>query len=339
MDGQRFRAVTGKYRQLRIAVFGDFCLDRYLEIDPSKQEVSIETGLAVHNVVRVRGQAGGAGTIVNNLSALGIGRIYPIGFVGQDGEGFELCEALAALPGVRQEGIVRTRLRRTFTYCKPLVVNSGRPPVELNRLDSKNWTATPAGVEDELGARLKGLAGEVDAIIVLDQVDLADTGVVTRRTLPAVADASERHPDLFILADSRRGLHGFPPLVYKMNGTELERLKGEAFEPSIPGVEAAARELAARNGRSVFVTLAERGLVGAEPGGAVDHLPCYPVRGPIDVVGAGDAVSANLTSAAAAGASLREALELANAAASVVIHKLGTTGTATVSELEALLTV
>ena len=43
--------------------FGDYCLDRYLEIDPARQELSLETGRAVHNVVRVRSQAGAAGTI------------------------------------------------------------------------------------------------------------------------------------------------------------------------------------------------------------------------------------------------------------------------------------
>jgi bifunctional ADP-heptose synthase (sugar kinase/adenylyltransferase) len=64
-----------------------------------------------------------------------------------------------------------------------------------------------------------------------------------------------------------------------------------------------------------------------------------PVRGPIDIVGAGDSVTANLAAASVAGASLREALQLANAAASVVIHKLGTTGTASIREIEPLLEV
>jgi bifunctional ADP-heptose synthase (sugar kinase/adenylyltransferase) len=66
-------------------------------------------------------------------------------------------------------------------------------------------------------------------------------------------------------------------------------------------------------------------------------MPAKPVQGEIDVVGAGDAVTANLTCAMAAGASVREALELANAAASVVIHQLGTTGTASVEELRAII--
>ena len=68
----------------------------------------------------------------------------------------------------------------------------------------------------------------------------------------------------------------------------------------------------------------------------MDHVPALPTRGPIDIVGAGDAVSANLTTALAAGATVHEAMELANAAASIVIHKLGTTGTASVAEIAEL---
>jgi bifunctional ADP-heptose synthase (sugar kinase/adenylyltransferase) len=79
--------------------------------------------------------------------------------------------------------------------------------------------------------------------------------------------------------------------------------------------------------------------VGADPSGAVEHVPALPLRGPIDIVGAGDAVTANLAAALAAGATLREAIELACTASSIVIHQLGTTGTATVEQLAELLGV
>ena len=75
MNEARFSEITSRYETLRIVVVGDFCLDRYLEIDPGKQETSIETGLPVHNVVQVRAQPGAAGTILNNLIALGVGEI------------------------------------------------------------------------------------------------------------------------------------------------------------------------------------------------------------------------------------------------------------------------
>ena len=100
VNSTRFHAITENYQKLHVAVVGDFCLDRYLEIDPSKQETSLETGLPVHNAVHVRAQPGGAGTIVNTLAALGVGKIFPVGFCGEDGEGFELQRALRSLPGV-----------------------------------------------------------------------------------------------------------------------------------------------------------------------------------------------------------------------------------------------
>lgn len=339
MNRTRFQEITGRYGQLSIAVLGDFCLDRYLEIDPMRVEVSIETGLPVHNVVRVRAQPGGAGTVLNNLVALGVGRIVPLGFAGDDGEGYELQRALRALPGVSTESFLQTPLRRTFTYCKPLICEPGQPPVELNRLDSKNWTPTPAAVEEHLIAALGKHAASIDALIIMDQVDEAETGVVTRRVLAAVAELAAARPELCILADSRRGVGGYPSVGLKMNRVELGMLLSSPPPSSLQQVREAAAELARRHGRPVFVTLAEEGLLGATPAGEVEHIHALPVRGPIDIVGAGDSVTANLTAALAGGAQLAEALALANAAASVVIHQLGTTGTASVADLARTLEV
>ena len=336
MTPQRCREITAGYGSLRVALLGDFCLDRYLEIDPAKPEISIETGLPVHNVVNVRAQPGGAGTILNNLSALGVGTILPVGFHGVDGEGFELARAVAARPGVDAMHLLETPQRRTFTYCKPLVLEPGRPPRELSRLDTKNWTVTPPDVEDRIIAALQAAARTADAVIVLDQVDIAETGVVTRRVLDAVAGVVASRPELPIIADSRRGLGGFPTVIFKMNAAELAVMSGLPVSSDLAAVREAAAALARRNGRAVFVTLSERGMVGALPSGETEWVPALPIRGPIDVVGAGDSVTANLITALAAGASLREALELASLAASIVLHQVGTTGAATPADLEAL---
>jgi rfaE bifunctional protein kinase chain/domain len=333
MTPERFRAVTSRYAALKVVLAGDVCLDRYLEIDPARAETSIETGLPVYNVVNVRAQPGGAGTILNNLAALGVGTIVPVGFCGDDGEGYELRRGLAALPGVRLDHFVTSPDRRTFTYCKPLVIEPGRPPVELNRLDSKNWTPTPPALEKQLAAGLRAAALEADAVIVLEQVDWAETGVVTRSLHDELFDLADARPALPILADSRRGLHDWPPLSFKMNAAELAALLGRGDTLGFDEVTAAAADLAVDQGRPVFVTLAERGIVGADPSGAIEHVPALPVRGPIDIVGAGDAVTANLAAALAAGATLREAIELACVASSIVIHQLGTTGTASVAQL------
>jgi rfaE bifunctional protein kinase chain/domain len=337
MNPTRFDQITGRYAQLRVAVFGDFCLDRYLEIDPERKEISIETGLPVHNVVNVRAQPGAAGTILNNLCALGTGTIYPVGFAGDDGEGFELCRALEQCPGVVLSHFVKTGERRTFTYCKPLLVSPEKPPQELNRLDSKNWSPTPPVVQDLLSKRITELASSIDAIIVLDQVDIPESGVVTRRALDVLHNISKAHPNLLILADSRRGLRGFPPFLYKMNAAELAAMTGTRAKLSLEETRTAAINLAQTNRRPVFITLSEEGILGASPSGEVHQVRSLPLRGEIDIVGAGDSVSANLTSALAGGASIQESVELANAAASIVVHKLGTTGAASIPELRSLL--
>ncbi|MDB6124126.1 MAG: hldE, partial [Pedosphaera sp.] len=226
MDLARFQTITKNYRKLRIAVVGDFCLDRYLEIDSARKEVSIETGLPVYNITHVRSQPGGAGTILSNLVALGIGEIHPIGFAGEDGEGFELIRSLRTFKGVETKAFFSTPLRRTFTYTKPLLISPDKVPVELNRFDIKNWTPTPAAVQKKIVDALVKLAPKVDAIILMDQVDVPETGVITSRVLSAIRSIVKKHPQLLILADSRRGLKGYPPVCLKMNRAELAALTG-----------------------------------------------------------------------------------------------------------------
>ena len=336
MTPARFSELSERYPKLRIAVVGDFCLDRYLDIDPAKSETSIETGLPVHNVFGVRSQPGAAGTILANLVALGAGALLPVGFCGEDGEGYELLRALRNTPRVKLDAFVQTPERRTFSYTKPLVQEPGQTPRELSRLDLKNWTPTPAGVEARLVTGLCRTVANADAVIVMDQVDIVETGVVTSRVREAVGEISRELPALPVLADCRRGLAGWPACIWKMNARELSVLAGVA-ESDAGAMRDAAANLARRNRRAVFVTMAADGILGADETGATAHVPTHPVRGPIDIVGAGDSVSANLTIALAAGATICEAMEIAMAAASIVIHQVGTTGTATRAEIGSLM--
>ena len=96
------------------------------------------------------------------------------------------------------------------------------------------------------------------------------------------------------------------------------------------------RELHGRGRRQRLMCIRDRGIAGARPGEAPEHVPCLPLRGEIDIVGAGDAVMANLAMALAGGAAIVEAMKFAMAAASVVVHQLGTTGTANLRDIRPL---
>jgi rfaE bifunctional protein kinase chain/domain len=337
MTPGRFREITERYARLEIVVVGDFCLDRYFEIDPGKQGTSLETGLPVHCVTNIRSQPGGAGTILNNLVALGVGTVHAVGVAGHDGEGFELRRALTTQRGVRLDHFVHLEERRTFTYCKPLVLEPGRPPRELERLDIQSTQAIPEAIEDRLATTVRQLARHANALIVLSQMDTPGTGVIAKKMLSAISDIAELEPRLLIVADSRSGLAGYPPVSFKMNAAELARLAGSPAQLGLAEVKEAVGRLALQNRRPTFVTMSAEGIVGATKKGQVEHVAALPVRGPIDIVGAGDAVTANLAAALTLDATMNEALEIANAAASIVVHQLGTTGTASIEQIAALL--
>ena len=338
MNSKRLEQITARYAGLSIALFGDFCLDRYLEIDPALQETSLETGLPVHNVTRVRSQPGAAGTVLNNLVALGVGRVIPLGFAGDNGEGFELIRPLRAMPGVAMDSFVQTPLRRTFTYCKPLVLEAGKPPRE-----SIAWTARigrPRRPPWKTGSRPPcGSAPQIDALIVMDQVDLADTGVATRRVLEALGAIATGRPELCVLADSRRSLRGYPAVGLKMNRAELGMLLGSTSPVGLDQTKLSATELARRKRPPRLRHLGGRRPHGGGPRrrAGLHQVAAAPRRD--RHCRCRRLVTANLASALAAGASLSEAVELANAAASVVIHQLGTTGSATVRQIAEVLSL
>jgi bifunctional ADP-heptose synthase (sugar kinase/adenylyltransferase) len=315
--------------RLSLGVLGDLFLDRYLDIDAALTEPSIETGLDAYQVVRVRPNPGAAGTVINNLVALGVREVRAIAVIGDDGEGYELLQALRRLGVVDTAGVVVSADRRTPTYTKPMLQEPGRQARELNRLDIKNRTPLPGPLEERVLALLRDLWPRVDALLVLDQVSEADCGVVTTRVRDLLARLGESDSGRFVLADSRERIGLFRSVCLKPNVRECRRaIYGQDTDRDAPNP---VWELAERAGRPVFCTAGELGILLADPGtvaGRVTQVSAFPVHGPIDPVGAGDSTSAGIASALAAGAALEAAAAFGNLVASITVHQIGTTGTA-----------
>ena len=338
MKRDRFFSIVEKYPEITLCLVGDFCLDRYLEINSSLNEISIETDLTVYNVTNVRAQPGGAGTILNNLQALGIGKVIPSGFVGKDGEGAELMAALEKIDCVdwSYDTFIQTEKRRTFTYCKPLLCKGNATPKELNRFDFKNWDQTPNEVTQHLCSKMQSGLEHSQGVILLDQVDAPDTGVIQRQILDSVRLALKNRVIDHSLSDSRKRIIEFEGIGIKVNKEEFsEWHKVENPDLISPeNWEKVIFDYTEVLSQPIFVSLSEHGIIGKDKNGAICRCKSQPIRGEIDIVGAGDCTTANLILALAAGAQFHEAMEIAMAAASVVIHKLGTTGTASVKEIE-----
>jgi bifunctional ADP-heptose synthase (sugar kinase/adenylyltransferase) len=319
--------ILGRLSTMSVAVLGDLFLDRYLDIDAALTEPSLETGLDAYQVVRVRSSPGAAGTVINNLATLGVGCVHPIAVIGDDGEGFELRQALEALKVVSLDHVFLTGARRTPTYTKPMLMELGRPSRELNRLDIKNRTPLAASAEaqilDALAALWSGIG--IDALLVLDQVSENGCGVVTAAVRDRLAALGDAYPEKLILADSRERIGLFRSVWLKPNQAECESAVGTAS-----GEQAVVR-LAERAGRPVFCTQGARGILVVDPRSEPvppTLVPSYPVAGPIDIVGAGDSTAAGIACAVAAGAGLEDAAAFGNLVASITIQQIGTTGAA-----------
>ncbi|MBI2805681.1 MAG: carbohydrate kinase [Planctomycetes bacterium] len=306
-----------------IGVLGDLFLDRYLDLDASLTEPSIETGLDAYQVVGVRSLPGAAGTVINNLVALGVGRVVPITMIGADGEGFELRQALERMPAVVLSNIATTLERRTPTYTKPMLNSTGESPRELNRLDIKNRQPLPRDVETKILEMLSSTWPALDALLVLDQVSEPECGVVTARVRGRLADLAAARPDKIVIVDSRERIGLFRNAILKPN--ERECLRGS----DATNLRDAIMRLFDLSGRAVVCTRGALGmLVASNTQSEPMDVPGYPVKGAIDTVGAGDSSSAALACALASGASLLEAAAFGNLIASITIQQIGTTGTA-----------
>ncbi|MCI0640677.1 MAG: PfkB family carbohydrate kinase [Gemmataceae bacterium] len=330
LNNSTLNDILQKLPNFCIAVLGDLFLDRYLDIDAALTEPSLETGLDAYQVTRVRSHPGAAGTVINNLAALGVGRIVPLSVLGDDGEGYELRQALRRLASVDAASIWTDPTRRTPTYAKPMLCQTGTVPRELNRLDIKNRTALGAETQSKLLSTLEPAWIEADALLVLDQVSESDCGVVTAKVRERLCALAEQTPNKVVLADSRERIGLFRNVCSKPNARECRHAMG------LDDVREAAGALARTTRRPVFCTCGEDGILIADPHGseaALQEIPAYPVTGPIDPVGAGDSVSAGIACALAAGASLSEAAAFGNLVASITIQQIGVTGSATPQEV------
>ncbi len=332
MSAARLAEIMAGFGRARVAVFGDFFLDKYLDVDPALAEPSLETGKTAHQVVCVRHSPGAAGTVVCNLAALGAGTLYAVGFTGDDGEGYELRKDLAQLR-CNTDYLLVDFQRRTPTYLKPRDVTDPSLAGEHNRYDTKNRQATSVAMQERLAAALDAVLPQVDAVIVADQVAEPECGAVTRRMIEFVADRALRWPHVVFWADSRHRIRQFRRVIIKPN--QFEAVGWENPPPGatveLDRLAEAVSHLRRSTSAPVVATCGARGMLVSDP--QLTLVPGVRVDGPIDPTGAGDSATAGTVLALAGGASLPEAALVGNLVASITVQQLATTGTAQPDQL------
>jgi rfaE bifunctional protein kinase chain/domain len=329
MNANRLRTLLERFPSITLAVLGDYFLDKYLIIDESLSETSLETELEAYQVVEVRASPGAAGTVTSNLRALGV-NVIALGVIGDDGEGFELERALR-VTGVQVSDLLRQRGCFTPTYTKPMLRASNGAARELSRLDIKNRQPLAAEAEAEIIARLSVVLPRVQGVVVVDQVEEPNCGVLTERVRAEVIAVAEANPERLFAVESRSRIGLFRQMILKPNTREA--LVAVGLPPGGDAdIAACAQELFRRAGAPVFMTRGAEGILFCDETGLA-QIPTVRVNGAIDPVGAGDSALAGIAASLCSGATRREAALVGNLAASVAIRQVGTTGTATPGQI------
>jgi D-beta-D-heptose 7-phosphate kinase/D-beta-D-heptose 1-phosphate adenosyltransferase len=299
-------------------VLGDVVLDEYLW--GTVERVSPEAPVPVVHVRDESAVLGGAANVARNVVALGA-RVELCSVVGDDAAGRRIVDLVKEL-GVDPAGLVVAPRRPTTR--KTRVIARSQQVVRFDRETSD--PLSPAVARDLLGALDAALPG-ADGAIVEDY----GKGVLVPRTAVA-AMRRLRAAGVPVAVDPKVALAPYRGAeLLKPNLREAEALSGVALREPGDLARAAARLRRRIGGGALVVTRGADGMTLFEGDGpGVDVAT--PRREVFDVQGAGDTAIAALALSLRAGATLFEAAVIANAAAGVVVGKVGT-ATASAAEL------
>jgi len=302
----------------RIAVLGDFMLDRYVYGDVER--ISPEAPVPVLKVLRSEDRVGGAANVAAAIIALG-GEVACIGVAGADSAGEQLGRLLAAA-GAETSGLVRLRRRGTTLKTRYVGLSQHRHVQQMLRVDEEPSEPIRGKVLNTIRAALKAESGNCRVLAVEDY----DKGLIDSLEMPRlIADA--RKAGLTVVVDPAR-ISDYSRYrgasVITPNRYEAELASGVRIpDADLSALEQAARQiLQTTQADAVVITLDKEGAYLLGRGAEGRHIPTRP-RAVYDVAGAGDEVLAMISVALAGGCSYDQAVILANVAGGLEVERFG----------------
>ncbi|MCK5776757.1 MAG: hypothetical protein KAH25_11295, partial [Bacteroidales bacterium] len=328
MDSKTIARISEKIKEVKIAVYGDFCLDAYWVMDPKGSEVSVETGIKAKSVAQQRYSLGGAGNVVANIAALKPKAIHVIGVIGDDIHGHEMIRQFNKLDCITTSLTVQKEEFATYTYLKRILNEK-----EQARIDFGLHNARSMATDQEILKNIRFALENYDVLVFNQQVK----GSITNASfIDDVNKLFETFSDKIIIMDARDYNSQIKNVYRKINEIEAGAYLGKDYKPrsfvKFSDINKDGAEIYKDSQKPVFVSCGSRGIISFDKNGTYE-VPGIQVLGKIDIVGAGDTTVSALALCLAAGVKPQEAAEFANFAAAVTIQKLFTTGTASAQEI------
>ena len=316
--------IIRRFADCRVLVVGDLMIDEYVwgEVD----RISPEAPVPIVSVIREDLTLGGAGNVVNNLRALG-GQVAVAGVVGTADDGNRMIEMFTRL-AADCRGVVQEAERPTTR--KTRIIASSQHVLRVDRETKRDISAASF---DGLVAFIEATLPNIDIVLVSDY----NKGLVTQSLMTRITAAAHTHGK-YVIVDPKgldytryRGATLLTP-----NRKEASLASGIDITDDASLEKAAARIMAAADLEKLLITLGKNGMALFEAGRPIYRIATR-ARQVYDVSGAGDTVLSVLGLALGLGASFQEGIKMANAAAGVVVGKVGT-APISIAELTSALT-
>jgi rfaE bifunctional protein kinase chain/domain len=311
-------SLVNRFASRRLLVIGDIVADEYLIGKPTR--IAREAPVLILELQEERTIPGGATNVAVNARTLGAD-VFLAGVIGDDLPGKRLRSAISEL-NMHQEGLITDSLRHTPIKTRIL---AGSPQVvqqhivRIDRIDTSDVGETSKGrIIDYISQVLP----TIDAVILSDY----ENGLISPEIIETCLPIARRLGKM-VVVDSHGSLFRFKGVTaLTPNQPEAEIALGMPITSEAKLNEAGQYLLDGSQARGVLITRGSEGMSLFEVGRPPLHLPIHrldPASEVVDTNGAGDTVVATFTLALTAGASMVEAAFLANAAAALVVRRLG----------------
>jgi D-glycero-beta-D-manno-heptose-7-phosphate kinase len=316
----KFCKIISRLAKARVLVVGDIMLDRFIWGTVSR--ISPEAPVPVVWAKSESFMPGGASNVANNIRSLG-SDVYMCGVIGDDEAGKILVSELLK-NGINSEGIILDKKRPTIHKTRIIAHNQ-----QVVRIDKESDNILDKSITDAIISYAKSKINDIDAIIIEDY----GKGLIAPHLIRQLLALAKKHKKIITVDPKDNHFKAYMGVTaITPNRLEAEAASGIKIRDSKTLEAAGDRLLKMLGSDAVLITLGEDGMALFEKNSHYLHIPTV-AQEVYDVSGAGDTVIGVFTLALASGAGMAEAAYMANAAAGVVVGKVGI-GVCSAAELE-----